>query len=646
MVVSRTGDIYVVDTTTSSPQTIEKIDTSGNRSTFTTLLSNNPEILVIDNSGNIYSIFQSGSVSKTTPGGVTTSVGNVGTAGSQPFWAICDSNNNIYITYNVGTPDSCVARITSGGTITQAWATLPNGGVYGICSDSSNNIFVSYGSSPSKLAKINSSGVVTLNWATGFGSFTSSIVIDSSNNIYTIGGTTVYKVTPAASVSTFATTSANLNYAVIDQNGIIYAIQTDQITFTKILSDGTVTNPWATLPAGSAILSQGRFGLYIPPTAPSAPTIGTATAASATSAVVSFTPAGDGGSAITGYTVTSSPGGITATGLQTPVLITGLTSGVSYTFTVTATNAIGTSAASSASNSVTPAAGPGDIYVTNTTNDRIAKITPAGVVSANWVSTPSLMYSLASNRVGTIYSVRALGGAVSKVTTSSATIQNGWATVPSNVDNCITDAFGNLYTIKSLVISKVTPAGVVTTNWATPDSGGSLSGNLSADALGNVYWASTNYDLKKTDQYGNTTTISLTTTQGSLRVIAATPDGTRYVARSDGATTYINKIATDGTITYSYAVPPGLSQPRFGGCDSSGVFYYVDGIANVLVKVGLTGTVTQYSLSGPIGYQIAINNTGDVYVPIGTGTVDRLTSAGTFTAGWAAVTAASGICIY
>jgi hypothetical protein len=73
---------------------------------------------------------------------------------------------------------------------------------------------------------------------------------------------------------------------------------------------------------------------------------------------VAFTPGSDGGATVT-YTVTSNPGGLTGTGSASPIVVTGLTNGTPYTFTVVATNFVGSSAASAPSAPVTPMGVPG-----------------------------------------------------------------------------------------------------------------------------------------------------------------------------------------------------------------------------------------------------------------------------------------------
>lgn len=92
------------------------------------------------------------------------------------------------------------------------------------------------------------------------------------------------------------------------------------------------------------------------PAAPGAPQSVVAVAGNRKAVVAWTAPASENGSPITGYTVTSNPGGVsvTTTGALNAT-VTGLTNGTSYTFTVTATNAIGEGPASAASNAVVPA---------------------------------------------------------------------------------------------------------------------------------------------------------------------------------------------------------------------------------------------------------------------------------------------------
>jgi hypothetical protein len=143
-------------------------------------------------------------------------------------------------------------------------------------------------------------------------------------------------------------------------NNGVQAIYVDQSTQTIYLAGAFVH--WN---GTTGLTHQSLIAFSFAPTAatvPGAPTNATAVAGNA-SATVSWTaPVSNGGSPITGYTVTASPGGATqGTTGATTVAVAGLTNGTAYTFTVVATNAVGPSALSAPSNSVTPVAPAGGL---------------------------------------------------------------------------------------------------------------------------------------------------------------------------------------------------------------------------------------------------------------------------------------------
>ena len=150
---------------------------------------------------------------------------------------------------------------------------------------------------------------------------------------------------------------------------------------------------------------------------PDAPTIGTASRTASQQVTVTYTaPSFNGGVPITSYTATSSPGGITGSVSQAgsgSIVVNGLTNGTAYTFTVTATNPVGTSNPSAASNSATPYTVPnaptiGTATATSTSQATVTYTAPASnggstITSYTAVSSPgSITGTLSTSGSGTI----------------------------------------------------------------------------------------------------------------------------------------------------------------------------------------------------------------------------------------------------
>jgi len=175
--------------------------------------------------------------------------------------------------------------------------------------------------------------------ATAYNSATVSYTASSSN-----GGANITSYTAVSSPGGITGSLSTSGSGTITVSGLS---RVTSYTFTV----------YATNSVGNSSSSSASNSITTPAQVPGAPTIGTATLTGNTTATVSYTaPADNGGATITSYTATSSPGGITGT-LSTSgsgtISISGLSQGTSYTFTVKATNSVGQSAASSASNSIT-----------------------------------------------------------------------------------------------------------------------------------------------------------------------------------------------------------------------------------------------------------------------------------------------------
>jgi len=184
---------------------------------------------------------------------------------------------------------------------------------------------------------------------------------------YTIPGPPIIGTATAGNAQVTVTFSKPLSdggspittYTVYSTDGSFSATGTGSPLTVAGLTNG---KSYAFNVVGRNLAGRGYFSGTLtatPATVPGAPTSVTAVRGNAQATVTFTAPASNGGSAITSYKATSSPGGFTATGTASPLTVTGLTNGTAYTFTVTATNAAGTSAPSAASAAVTPATQPG-----------------------------------------------------------------------------------------------------------------------------------------------------------------------------------------------------------------------------------------------------------------------------------------------
>ena len=196
---------------------------------------------------------------------------------------------------------------------------------------------------------------------------------------------------------------------------------------------------------GAGVRAYGFGGAAKPnaPTSVVATDVGTSRAYNNGAASVAFSSGGDNGLPITSYTVTSSPGSFTATGSSSPLTVTGLQSSVQYTYTVTATNAIGTSSASSASAGVTATTVPQAPTIGTATGGNASATVAytANATGGKTVSTYTATSSGAQTGTGSSpITVSGLTNGTAYTFTVTATNANGTSTA-SSASNSVTPAY-------------------------------------------------------------------------------------------------------------------------------------------------------------------------------------------------------------
>ncbi|MCD0489495.1 YDG domain-containing protein [Pedobacter sp. MC2016-14] len=600
-----TGNVYVADY---SNHQIRKISPAGVVSTMaggesagsangigTAASFNYPEGVATDASGNVYvGDTENYMIRKISPGGVVSTLAGSRSAGSAngtgtaasfsyPLGVATDAPGNVYV---ADARNHLIRKISPVGVVSTLAGSRSQGSAngtgtaasfyypYGVATDALGNVYVA-DLGNNLIRKITVCGYTIspalpagLSFDATTGTISGTPTATSANSTYTVtaynlagSSTATFNLTveiPVPTIASFSPAAVIAGTTVtINGTGLTGATAvsfggTAATSFT-VVSDTQITAVAGAGTSGSVSITtpngtgtQAGFAFLVAPNisfTSSSQTFNTG------SAITAFAPANSGGAVPA--TVYGQVSTLTGSGSQGSANGTATAASFYYPFGV-ATDA------------------SGNVYVADTYNHLIRKISPAGVVS-----------TLAGNVSG--------GSADGTGTAASFNYPSGVAT----------DASGNVYVAdqNNNLIRKISPAGVVSR----------LAGNSLGSANGTGTAASFNYPFGvATDAAGN---VYVGDYANNL-VRKISPAG--VVSTLAGSGSYGSANGT-GTAT-SFYYPKGVAT------DASGNVYVADQVNNLIRKISPAGVVSTLAGSGSIGRANGPGTAARFYYPYGVAT--------------------------
>lgn len=647
--VDASGNVYVAD---SNNHKIRKITPAGVVSTFAGSgipgFANGtgvavqfyfPSGVAVDASGNVYVADTNNyMIRKVTPEGVVSTLGGNGRAGSADFIGATasfnyprgitiDASGNLY----VGDVDNNkVRKINTAGAVSTLAGSTTSGDVNGtrgaarfarpseLAVDASGTVYLADRDN-GKIKKISPTGVVTTLAGGGTdgvpgASFTSpgGVGVDASGNVYVSDSNKITKIKASYAITPKLPEGLYLDAAT----GTIIGI-------AKVATPATVYTVSATNSSGT-----GTFKITIS-TVIKAPVISYTTPQNyeAGTAITPLTPTNTGGAITYGITTTLAGSGGAAIG-------DGTGSGANFYFP----SGVAVDAA-------------GNVYVADVGVNKIRKVTSAGVVSTlagsgtfgggNGTGAEASFKhpnGVAVDASGTVYVADTENNIIRKITpagevtafvgsaSAGSADGTGFASSFDHPFGIAVDALGTLYVADTYnnKIRKVTPEGVVSTLAGsgfsgTADGTGAAASfyspvGVAVDASGTVYVADgTNHKIRKITPAGVVSTLAGSGAQGTLdgngteasfynpRGIAVDASGTVYVADSNNH--IIRKITPEGVVstwagnglindTDGSGTAASFNSPFGIAVDASGNLYVGDYSNNKIRKINAAYSVT------------------------------------------------------